>query len=83
MVFCQFLLYSKVTQSHTHINIYSFSHIILQCFSLEIEYYHVICPSIFFFFFLVFRATLSAYGSSQARGQNRAAAAGLTTATAM
>ena len=31
----------------------------------------------FFFFFLLFRATLIAYGSSQARGQIRAIAAGL------
>ena len=42
-----------------------------------------IISSIFFFFFLLFMAAGVAYGSSQARGQNRAIAAGLTTATAM
>ena len=40
----------------------------------------LISPSLFFFFFFffcLFRATLVAYGSSQARGQIRAAAVGL------
>ena len=35
-VFCQFLLYRKVTQSYTHTHIYSFSHIILHHVQLYI-----------------------------------------------
>ena len=41
---------------------------------------HIIYPMLayyYFFFFLLFRATPMAYGSSQARGQIRATAAGL------
>ena len=40
---------------------------------------HLICDKAFFFFFFfgLFRATLVVYGSSQARGQIRALAAGV------
>ena len=39
--------------------------------------------ALFFFFFFLFTATSVAHGSSQARGQFGAAAAGLSQATAM
>ena len=37
---------------------------------------HDLCERIIYFFFLLFRATPMGYGSSQARGQIRAAAVG-------
>ena len=41
-MFCQFLLYRKVTQSYIHMYMYSFSHIILHHVpSQAIDYSHV------------------------------------------
>ena len=83
---CLFLLYSKLTHSHTHTHILFliFHHVISQ----EIEHSSLHCTvephclSILFIIIIIiiiafFRATPIAYGNSQARGQIRATAASL------
>ena len=64
---CQFLLYSKVTQSYIYIYINIFF-LILSSITIE---------RVLFFVFWLFRATLALHGSSQARGLRGALANGL------
>ena len=81
---CQFLLYSKVTQSYTYIH--SFSHIIFHHVLSQETGYHSLCSTVglhclcslnlivlfvcLFCLFAFSRATPTAYGGSQAGGSN-------------
>ena len=75
-MFCQFLLYSKVTQSYTHTQ-HTHTHILFLILSSSSLFLFCFGFWFFSFLFLLFRATPEAYGNSQPRSQIRAAATNL------
>ena len=73
-IHCYYYYYFKQLSFRSINKIFCYSSVLFfSSMNFDLHYF----PSLFFFFFLPFRATLMAHGSSQAKGQIRAAAPGL------